>query len=394
MSNSLNNIYNNVSFALMINADAMTKLQEQVSTGSRINRVSDDSTSAYQVMGLETKQKSLDNYMSLISEAMDSLDLSSSVIQNMLSSLGDVKTQLTQISSGIYSEDSRKRTAESIDSILEQMVSLANTKNAGQYIFGGNNTSSAPYQVERTDGKITTVSYQGGSRSRNIEIAPGMQISSILAGDEVFRSDDRSAPVFFGDTGVKEGTGTSNVTGDNWLTVSGSEGNWSLSLDGGLTSVSTDGTDTNLAVTNSQNGEVLYVDTTQIKESGLSLVRAPGTYDLFNTLISIRDTLINQANLSESQIVDLQDAIVSSIEEVTNHLSQVEVTVGSKTNFLDNLKSNLTDIKYNADDESTRLQQADIAQISVELSRREVLYQMSLSVAGKLMSMSLLNFIS
>lgn len=393
MSNSLNNIYNNVSFALMINADAMTKLQEQVSTGSRINRISDDATGAYQVMGLETKQKSMDNYINLISDTMDSLDLSSSVLQNMLSSLSDVRTQLTQVANGIYTEDARKRAAEAIDSILEQMVTLANTKNAGQYIFGGSNTSSAPYLAERTNGKISSVTYQGGSQSRKIEVAPGMQMSSILVGDDIFRADDRGVPVFFGDTGAKEGTGTSSVIGDTWLTVTGSEGNWSLSIDGGLTSVSTDGTDTNLAVTNSKNGQVLYVDTTQIKDSGLSMVRTPGTNDLFSTLISVRDILNNQSNLSEAQIRELQDTTLSSIEEITGLLTQTEVSVGSQTGFLENLKSSLTDVKYNADDESTRLQQADIAQISVDLSRREVLYQMSLSIAGKLMSMSLLNFI-
>ena len=110
-------------------------------------------------------------------------------------------------------------------------------------------------------------------------------------------------------------------------------------------------------------------------------------------MISIRDILNNQKNLSESQIRELQDTTLSSIEEISNHLTQTEVTVGSKVGFLDNLKSSLTDIKYNAEDESTRLQEADIAQITVDLSRREILYQMSLSIAGKLMSMSLLNFI-
>ena len=62
MSGSLNNIYNNVSYALLINTKAMAKLQEQASTGSRINRVSDDSTSAHKVLSLQSQQKSLDNY--------------------------------------------------------------------------------------------------------------------------------------------------------------------------------------------------------------------------------------------------------------------------------------------------------------------------------------------
>ena len=393
MSGSLNNIYNNVSFALLVNTDAMTRLQEQVSTGSRINRLSDDSTAAYQVMGLDTKQKSLDNYISLITETMDSFDLSSSIIQEITSALANVKTQLTQVTSGIYSEDARKRTSEAINDVLEQVVTLANTKNAGRYIFGGSNTGTAPYEVERTDGKISSVTYQGSMENRKIELAPAMQSSTMLVGEEIFRSNERGTPVFFGDTGAKEGTGTSSVKGDTWLTVTGSEGSWSLSIDGGLTTFTTDGTDTNLAVTDSKTGRVLYVDTTQISETGVDLVRTPGTYDLFGALIGIRDILNNQANLSEAQIGELQETTLSSIDEISKHLAQTEVTVGSKIGFLDGLKTSLTNIKYNAEDESTRIQEADIAQITVDLSRREILYQMSLSIAGKLMSMSLLDFI-
>jgi len=78
---------------------------------------------------------------------------------------------------------------------------------------------------------------------------------------------------------------------------------------------------------------------------------------------------------------------------VHNLLVQQSVSVGSKIGFLDNLKDSLKSLKYNAEDETTRLQEADIVQLAIDISRREVLYQMSLSVAAKIMSMSLLDFI-
>ena len=69
------------------------------------------------------------------------------------------------------------------------------------------------------------------------------------------------------------------------------------------------------------------------------------------------------------------------------------VTIGSKIGFLEDLKESVKNIKYNTEDETVRLQEADIAQIAIDIARREVLYQMSLAVAGRLMSMSLLDFI-
>jgi len=393
MSGALNNIYNNISFALNLHTDAMANLQEQVSTGSRINRISDEPAAAYRVLGLNTNEKSLENYINNLSEVISILELSSTIIEDITSNFTETQIRLTQITSGIYDEAARKRTAEGINDILEHTVSLANTKHMDQYIFGGTNTGTVPYTVERTDGKITKVTYQGSFENRDIEVAPGMESSAFYIGDNIFRSNDRSDPVFVGDTGAKAGTGTSSVRGAVWLTVTGSAGNYNLSIDDGLSTFSTDGTDTNLAITNSRTGEVLYVDTTEITSTGIDLVSIPGTYDIFNTLIIIRDVLENEKGLSDAQVREQLSNLPNSFEETNKLLIQAEVSVGSKIGFLDDLNYSLKDIKYNTEDEATRLQEADIAQIAIDLSRREVLYQMSLAVAAKLMSMSLLDFI-
>jgi flagellar hook-associated protein 3 FlgL len=393
MSGTLNNIYNNVNYALHLHGEAMTRLQEQASTGSRINRVSDDPSAAYRVLGLNIQERSLENYADNLSEVVSLLDLSSTAIEEIASALTETQVRLTQIANGIYSEEARERAAAGINDILEQIVSLANTKHMGQYLFGGGNTASAPYLAERTNGEITTVTYQGSYENRNIEVAPGVRSSALYVGDDVFRSDARGELIFLGDSGAKAGTGTSTVRGDTWLTVTGSAGTYNLSIDDGLTTFNTNGTDTNLAVTNSTTGEILYVDTTGITGATVDLVRAPGTYDIFNTLVSIRDMLQNEKELSGAQVRELQDSALISLEEIRGLIVQAEVSVGSRVGFLENLKDSLKNLKYDAEDETTRLLEADIAEIAIDLSRRQLLYQMSLSVAGKLMSLSLLDFL-
>ena len=393
MSGSLNNIYNNVSYALYLHSVEMARLQEQTTTGSRINRPSDDPSAGYRVMILNSQDKSLENHINNLSEIIGTLEFSSTIIEDIASALTETKVRLTQIVGGIYHEEARERVAEGINDLLEQIVSLANSKHMGQYLFGGGNTASAPYLVERTNGRITSVTYQGDSENRDIEVAPGIKSSTVNVGNNIFCSDKRGEPIFLGDTGAKAGTGTSNVCGDTWLTVTGSAGNYTLSIDDGLSTFNTDGTDTNLAVTNSTTGKVLYVDTTEINNTGVALVRMPGTYDVFNTLISIRDILKNERGLSDVQLQQLQNSSLTSLDEISGLLVQAETFIGSKIGFLDDLKDSLNNLKNNTEDEATLLQEADIAQIAIDLSRREVLYQMSLSIAGKLMSVSLLDFL-
>jgi len=394
MSGTLSNIYNNVSYALYQHAKALASLQEQVSTGSRINRVSDDPSATYQVLGLNTQDRSLGNYIDNVSEVSSSLEISSTIIEEMISCFVKATSRLTQVTSGIYDDEARKRTAEEINQMLEQMVLLANTKNIDQYLFGGGSSGTAPYVVERTDGEITRVIYQGSQEGRNIEIAPGMQSSIFYVGDDIFRSDNRGSPVFIGDTGAKAGAGTSSVKGDVWLTVIHDGSNYKISIDDGASYVTVPvGGDSNQAVTNSVTGEVLYVDTTEISSTGVELVRVPGTYDIFSALIGIRDILANKRELSSVQVEELLSNSFGSLDEIHNLLVQQSVSVGSKIGFLDDLKESLKGLKYNVEDETTRLEEADIAQLAIDISRREILYQMSLSVAAKLMSLSLLDFI-
>ena len=393
MSGTLSSVYGNISYALNLHSEVLTGLQEQASTGSRINRVSDGPSVAYRILGLNSEERYLGNYLDNLSEVISTLDLSSITVGHIMSAIVETKTRLTQITGGIHSEEGRQILAEGINDTLEQVFLLANTERLDQYLFGGCNTTSAPYVVERTDGKIARVTYQGSVEGRDIEVAPGVQVNAFYIGDNVFSSDSRSDPVFLGDTGAEAGSGTSSVSGYTWLTITGSDGNYDLSIDDGLSTFHTDGTETNLAVTHLETGEVLYVDTTNINSTGVELVAVSGTNDIFNTLITIRDLLKNERGLSETQIKELLNNTFNALDEMTNLLAQTQVSIGSKISFLGNLEDSLKNIKYNTEDETTRLEEADIAQVAIDIARREVLYEMSLSVAARLMSLSLLDFL-
>jgi flagellar hook-associated protein 3 FlgL len=394
MSSILNNTYSNIIYALSRQSSMMFKLQEQASSGDRINRPSDDPSASYRILTLNSEGVSLDNYVKNLDDMSNSLSTSSSIIQQMVSAVNQVKVNITQITSGVYDQASRNRTAESINDTIEQVMQLANTKYNGQYLFGGSNTSSAPFVAQRANGQITAVTYEGSEESRSVEVAPGVSSVAYANGHELFSSNQRTAPVFNGSTGASAGTGTSSVTGNVWLTVTNDGSNYQLSIDDGASYTTVPSSDNeNLAVTDSRTGNVLYVNASNITTVGTELVRVEGTQDVFDSLINIRDILKNDRNLSDSQITQLRNSATETLDEVAKNLLQKEVSFGSRSGFLDNLKTNLENLKSNNSDETDQIKQADIAQIAIDLSRQETLYQMSLSVAGKMMSLSLLDFI-
>ncbi|NQV31773.1 MAG: flagellar hook-associated protein FlgL [Phycisphaeraceae bacterium] len=399
MSGVLNNTYTDVTFSLNRHTAALGKLQEQMATGSHINRASDDPTGAYRVLGLSTQERALSNHMANVQEASDLIQSTSMAIEDMSGAMAQAKVNLTQIVSGTYGDgatgqQARSRMAGYIDDTLEQMVLSANTQVLGQYVFGGNASNTAPYTVTRSDGQITSVTYAGSEQNRDVELSPGVTTTVFETGSGVFQNSDRGTPVVDSVTGAGIGSGTSSVTGDAWLTVTNDGTNYKLSIDGGTTEVTVPlvGDVSNMAVTNAA-GKVLYVDATNLSSTGLDMVRVPGTYDAFNVLLNLRDLLLNTQDLSESQQVSLIEASSASLQELTEILAEKQVTLGSSIGFLENHRERLDGIRFNVQSERSQVEEADIAQIAIDLSRHEVLYQMSLQIASKLMSTSLLDFI-
>jgi flagellin-like hook-associated protein FlgL len=190
-------------------------------------------------------------------------------------------------------------------------------------------------------------------------------------------------------------TDTTNLQGTGPFTApvaTTQEGGLQLSIDGGTAVAIPIGDKTNVALTN-PDGQVLYVNAAGVVNAGVELVEVAGTHDIFDTLITIRDVLKNIKGHTDTQARQLLTNSFDSLEELINLFAQTQSSVGSRINFLGTLEDNLTNMKYNTQDETTRMQEADIAQLAIDLSRREVLYQMSLSVTAKLMSMSLLDFL-
>ena len=94
-----------------------------------------------------------------------------------------------------------------------------------------------------------------------------------------------------------------------------------------------------------------------------------------------------------SQSNTLRDCVVETVSQMHGLLTETSISVGAKTAVLDNLRESLDEIKFNTETESTYLEEADIAQVAIDLSRQQVLYEMSLAVVGKILSLSLLDFI-
>lgn len=398
MSSSINSVYNNTVWALSNHSTRLMQLQEQASTGSKVNRPSDAPASANRLLNINSELRSMDTQLSSIGEITSRLEMSSSVIQNMTGQMGTIRARITSILSGVQggstADASKSAVAEEFNDILEQYVSLANSAKAGQYLFGGASSSSPPYATTLdANGDIIRVDYVGSYDDREVNVASGVVMPSCLVGEEIFKFDSRESPQFLGATGAVVGTGTSTVRGSVWLEVSASGGGWDLSIDGGASTVHVPPVNANTMVTDSVTGRVLYVDSTAITNSGLEAVTVDGTYDIFNSLIATRDLLRGDSTVTDDTYKDLLTQASTHIDDVDQGLTRAFTSIGGRLESLSNLKDSVEDVQVSIEGERSRLQDADIAQISVEIAERTTLYEMSMSVAARMFSLSILDYL-
>ena len=83
------------------------------------------------------------------------------------------------------------------------------------------------------------------------------------------------------------------------------------------------------------------------------------------------------------QISDLQSSLSDSLDELSSLLLSKESSLGTKSAFLNNLKTSIDNLNTTSSNEVDSIKQADIAQVSIDLSRYENLYQMSLASGGQ-----------
>ena len=155
---------------------------EQMSTGQRVNRPSDDPIAASQAVVVSQSQAQNSQYTLARSFATQKVSLEENVLGQVTTALQSAQEKIVYAGNGTLSDNDRKSLATDLQGIRDQLLNLANsTDGNGRYIFAGYKTDAAAFDQ-------TTGDYVGGSTpiSQQVDSARTMQISH--TGSDVFGS--------------------------------------------------------------------------------------------------------------------------------------------------------------------------------------------------------------
>ena len=162
----------------------LNQTQMQLSAGKKILTPSDDPAAAARIIDLNQSIKQAEQYQSNINTARQRLTLEEGVLQNATDILQRVKELGVQGLNATNTQSDRTAIAVEMEELNQQLVGLANTKNAnGEYLFSGFKSATQPFSKNMAGGSFT---YAGDANQRPIQIGETRQVADSDHGSNVF----------------------------------------------------------------------------------------------------------------------------------------------------------------------------------------------------------------
>ncbi len=184
---NLETIINSTLLNVQRSTSNLSKLQEQISTGKKVNRPSDAPAGTRRILNIRSEEFRLDQYASNVQTGIQSLNFNSSTLQNTANILQRIQELTMQGINSTTDSDGRKIIATEINQLVESILQNANATRSGRYIFAGTATKTTPFEATRNSkGEISAVTYKGNREKIEYPVGPGTTVQVNQTGNEVF----------------------------------------------------------------------------------------------------------------------------------------------------------------------------------------------------------------
>lgn len=157
----------------------MDQLQNQLSSGFRITRPSDDPVGIQNAIRLKSNISSVEQWSYNADEALSYMNTTDSTIADMTSMLQRVRELTVQGANGALSPNDRNAIAVEVDQISDQFKMIANTKVGSKFIFSGTATDK---ELICSDGSTS----QANGQEVKFEVGNNLNISISVNGQTLF----------------------------------------------------------------------------------------------------------------------------------------------------------------------------------------------------------------
>ncbi|MDL0433117.1 flagellar hook-associated protein FlgL [Marinobacter sp. TBZ242] len=362
----------------------LNQTQEQISTGKRVNKPSDDPVAAARILKLDQELSRIETYQRNAGLAENRLQQEESTLASSVDIVQRVRELTVQAGNGSLSANDRKSISSELKERLGQLADIANTRDAsGEYIFSGFQGNTAAFAKDASG----SWAYQGDEGQRVLEIDDGVTVPISDHGKGIFSSIP--AAVF----GESDPANAADARIDGVTVID--DGDFSTVSPDDIT-LTVDTTTETITAVNSRTGDPLpdspvsYVSGEPFEIAGVQAtitdagngdeftIRAGEKQSVFatiETLIDGLDTIDKGTPAGQAAYDDLIAASLQNLDNAQESIVQKQTELGGRLNAVDSTKSFLEDSSVYSEEIRSELRDVDYAEAISNLSFQSFVLQ-------------------
>lgn len=383
-------------------AQSLAMAEQQVSTGLRVNQLSDDPAASANMVRSLAVSSQVDQYTANINSLTSQLQTADSAMSSIVNDLNGAITTGIGAASGTESSANRQAAVSQIEGLLSDVVSQGNTSFQGTYLFGGSLTSTPPFVAAST-----TYTSSTGTAT-----APIAMTTPLTAGATTTISDATTGKTFVfkasaGDTvatlaaAVSGAVASGTLSAGTTLTINGS-GQLQIGTNSPSSGIVVNSNDAALGTMTASSGTSVpnayayvgngSVNTVQVGQSQTVASNVPGDQLLTTgtNVIGSLNQLISAINSNNpAQIGSAVTAITSAL----NAFSAVREPMDNTISQLNSQESYLSQEMVTLTSEQNSLVGISLSTAATNLSQAELANNAVLAAAAKAIPQSILDYL-
>ncbi|MGY0624494.1 MAG: flagellar hook-associated protein FlgL, partial [Paraglaciecola chathamensis] len=400
---STGQLYDRSIRAVLDNQDDLSDVQQQLSTGKKLLRPSDDPVGSAQVIRLTEEIDLINQYNKNNNLLTNSIEQEETILGNVTDNIQRARQLMIQAGNGILDVDDRKAIAIEIGQIRDQIFDAMNSQSAnGEYIFAGyqSATPAFSYNAGASGNKYA---FEGDEGLNEIRISNTFSLAMNNSGQTVFedvyaRLDSQitsSSGVASASTRISTQNEFDQFHSQNYDPVVAANNEFQISISAAdqvtITNVGTG------AVVGTQpfiSGEPFEFKGQEFTIEGVVgdtvnyALQKPEKKNIAETLNDFYNSL-NDENISDQ---DYAQAISDALIGVDNSLTSIADSIsllGGKLNVAQSVFASNLDLEISNKTARANIEEVDYAEAVSELSKQEAALQAAQATFAKVTGLSL-----
>lgn len=189
---TFNSQYRDGAAGIQTASERLIEAQRQVSTGKRLNKISDDPSASSTAVGERNALGAIEQYSRTSDGAVSRLTVVDTVLSDVVQLLSRAQTAAMNGRGTTKTAEQRDAVAEELRGIRAALLDDFNTTFQGTYVFSGASSTTQPYTV---GGGGAVNPYAGSTTELDVEIGDSRTVTLAFNGDTIARGTDTD-PVF------------------------------------------------------------------------------------------------------------------------------------------------------------------------------------------------------